>query len=670
MGLFGGTKIYVASTVYNLAGDEEDRPNYLKSTVAGNIITNSKFSMADSLRSSYLHGPGIGARSFYRWALLHYDNIGVPPMMITAVTPYNETDVIPQLPVEAGETAVITEIQQGLGDITYWAEQFILKNYPDRIDTEWEIDWDGTTCTVIFIADAVTANFVPAAPAFDIEGQYFYVSYDRKDSSDTIIGRSIWIYLTGSGFGLLDSAVQSTTKASKFYPFIPIRHEGKFFSETYYPDIYELSKKAYRKSSGQKLNKLIDKIKDNESIDDIDYAYIVYGVPLNVIDNSARKYLFTFFKALIADTPAESTLTRLEVKSPGTSIAKLNMAISWTGITLTSGSGLKKAGAKTGSVWLDKVGEQVSIHHQTGPDHWETVTVSNLVHKNLVYKDKSVDIKGSEALDDADESGFLVPLHYETVRTMSLVDSTQMMTAATFIVFNSYEVVKQKWYQTGIFKIFVFIAIIAITILIPPLGGAAVAAWASVGAAIGLTGLAAIIAGAIITQLVTMILMKVLTRVGVELFGDKFGQIFGAIATFVAMTMGQQMLQGATMASAWGNMMSASNLLQLTNATVNGISGYVAASTQGIIQKTQDLLEDYNKESKEISELFAQNIGYGRGVIDPMSLTDSVFGNFMETEAQFLSRTLLTGSDIAELSMEMLTNFSGYTVTTDLPLSP
>ena len=669
MGLFGGKKIYVASTVYNLAGDEEDRPNYLKTTVVGNVISNSKFSMADSLQSSYLHGPGIGARSFYRWALLHYDHIGVPPMVITAITPYNESDIIPLLPVETGETAVITETQQGVGDVTFWAEQFILENYPDRIETEWEIEWDGTTVTVIFIADAVTDSFEPANPDFDGEALYFYVAYDRKDASDTVVGQSIWIYKVGSGLAALDGSVQTTPKSSKFYPFIPIRHEGEFFSSTYHPDLYELSKKAYRKATGQRLDKLIDNIKDNESIDDIDYAYIVYGVPLNVIDNSARKYLWTFFKALINDTPAESTLNRLEIKSPGDSIAKLNFVVTWTGIALTSGEGLKKAGAKTGEVWLTRVGEEISIHHQLSQTQWETVTVSNLVHKNLVYKDKAVEIKGSEALDGADESGFLVPLHYETVRTMSLIDSTQMMTAATFIVFNSYEVVKQKWYQTGIFKIFVFIALIAITILIPPLGGAATAAWASIGAMIGLSGIAAIVAGAIITQLVTMLLMRLLSTVGTAIFGEKFGQIFAAVATFVALSMGQNLLGGASLSTAWGNMMSASNLLQLTNATVNGISGYIAASTQGIIQDTQKLIEDYTKESKEITELFAQNIGYGRGIIDPMSLTDTAFGNFLETETQFLLRTLMTGSDIAEMSKDMLTNFSDYTITTNLPLS-
>jgi len=41
MGLFGSKKIYVASTVQNMAGDELKRPNYLKTTVIGNVIANN-----------------------------------------------------------------------------------------------------------------------------------------------------------------------------------------------------------------------------------------------------------------------------------------------------------------------------------------------------------------------------------------------------------------------------------------------------------------------------------------------------------------------------------------------------------------------------------------------------------------------------------------------------
>ena len=668
MGLLGGKKIYVASTVYNLAGDEKDRPNYLKTIVTGNVLLSSKFSMSDSLRSAYMNGPGIKARSLYRWAERHYGEIGVPTMELVTVIPQDNSAIVPYLPVPTGQTAVITKVEQGVGDITRWVERFILSTYPERFDTDWDISsWDGTTVEVTFEADGFKQSFVPADPEFDGEAQYFYVYYDRKTNVDTIAGKSLWIYQVGSGISALDNTVQAEPRKSKFYPFIPIRHETKFFSNSYHRNVYELSKKAYKKATGQKLDKLIEKIADNESIGDIDYAYIVYAVPMNARDNSARKYLFNFFKSLIPDVEGETKRRKLVYQNRGSTIAKLTMVITWDKITLTSGAGLKRANAKVGDVWLTPWNNSTQIIHQVTQNRWEMVTVDNLLHQNLVYGNKAVNITANEALWDADESGFLVPLHYETVRKMSLVDSTQMMTAGTFIVFNSYKIVKQKWYQTGIFKIIVFVAIVALTIVFAP-AGAAAGAWLAIGTAIGLSGILAIVVGAVIMQLVTMLLMKILSIVGVAVFGEKFGMIFAAVATFVAVSMGTGMLNGQSLSSAWGSMMSASNLLQLTNAVGSGIAGYMQASTQGIIQDTQKLLDNYNKESKHVSELFAQNIGYGRGAIDPMSLTSSPLGNFMETEAQFLLRTLMTGSDIAELSMDMLTNYSAYTLSTDLHL--
>ena len=78
MGLFSSTKIYVSSTVYNLAGDEINRPDYLKSLVLGNLLTKTDMDIADTIQSGYIKGPGIKLRNFFRWAQDNYDYIGMP----------------------------------------------------------------------------------------------------------------------------------------------------------------------------------------------------------------------------------------------------------------------------------------------------------------------------------------------------------------------------------------------------------------------------------------------------------------------------------------------------------------------------------------------------------------------------------------------------------------
>lgn len=672
MGLFGGTETFVASTVYNMAGPEEDRPDYLKTVIVGNVISNKSFSMSDTIGQCYMAGPGIKARAFYRWALNNYTEIGVPPMTLLLLTPAANSAILPNLPVGANQTAHILDTHQGNGDISYWGDKWVLDNQPARKAEDYTVTWDGSHGKVTFDSDGFSGTFVPA-PTFSGTASYIYVHYNITDNATAaVVGEKVWIYKIGSGNASLDATVKSSSKASHFFPFIPIRDQNTFLSEDYLPDIYEASKKAYRKAtSGHSADydKLIDKIKDNDSIDDIDYAYIVYGVPLNVIDNSARRYLFNFFKALIPDTAGETGTNRIEIVSPGTAVTKLNMTIDWTNIVLSSGSGMKKAGAQLGEVWLQASGDNVIINCQVSKDAWETLTISGLVHNNWVYKSSSVKIKGSEALTDADESGFLVPLHYETIKDMSLVDSTQMMTASIFIVFNSFKTVKQKWYETWAFKIFIFIVIIAITVV--TMGAAApglLGAAGSVGASLGFTGTMAAIVGAVANALAAMILVQLITMGAVAAFGAKVGSIIAVIASTIAIAVGGSLMSGQSLSAAWGSMMSAQNLLKLTESVGNGIANYMKASAQDIMVDAQQVVDDYQKQSKQIQELFAQNIGYDRGIVDPLSLTDVSFSNPAETSQQFMMRTLMTGSDIAELSMDMLTNFTMYTLDTSLPI--
>jgi hypothetical protein len=78
-------------------------------------------------------------------------------------------------------------------------------------------------------------------------------------------------------------------------------------------------------------------------------------------------------------------------------------------------------------------------------------------------------------------------------------------------------------------------------------------------------------------------------------------------------------------------------------------------------------MQDYERQAKEIESLFQQNIVRDRPLLDPLTLTDVTSETIPETRETFLTRTLLTGSDVAELSHDMLKNFVDLTVNTTLP---
>jgi hypothetical protein len=742
MGLFSTKQVFVSSVVYNMAGPEVDRLNYLKASIAGNVIGNSKFSMSEALTGSYLSGPGIKARQFFRWAFDNYNDIGVPNCLILNRPDWDIPAIRQEMPEWAGiRTVHIMEIRAGLWDAQYWAEQFLMGYNAGVLATDtWTMVTDPVANTItIDHGDGITPDSVIPVPP-DTGKTYLYISYLAVDSTTEMWVPKLYIYEIGSGNAVLDAAPIMDVPEGAFFPVIPIRIDNEFLSDTYKPEIYELASKAYKKATGQSFDKVVETIADNPDLGDIDHCYMVHGVSLNCLENSSRRYLFKFFEYLMPYTqkdlndytdwfdnqlttytitkldyggeldsyegdadasydyiiatdapyyPSNKPLTSIQLQTTGTGpyAIKYDVDMRWSAITKITGVGLKEPGRVKGECWLTVgstydtgsgavvIGNSVidytqddddviEIHWQKEDNAWETLQIVGLKHINKVYKDNAVEITAKEALEDLEESGFIVPLHYETFRTMSLVDSTQMFTASRYLVFNCYEVVKTKWYQSALFKIILVVAVIAITVAT---GGAGAAGFgvlgsaASVGAALGFTGLAAAVVGAVANAIAAMIIMQLVTRVSTAIFGEKFGLIIATVASLIAIQVGSTLMSGGNMATMWGNMMSAQNIIGMTTAVGNGVAGYVQASAAQWGEKTQELLEDYQKQSREIQIKFFEEFGYGSG-LDPISLFTDAGLISSESVQHFLDRTLMTGPDIAEMSLDMLTNFSEYTL--------
>lgn len=736
MGIFGGKKkVYVSSVVYNMAGDQADRINFLKTTVGSSILGKQNFSMSDTLTNNYINGPGIHVRAFHRWAKIHYGGVGIPKINTLSAQGLDFPTIGTYVPRLEGELVEVTYVSIGFGDPSYWAEQYIIDNLTTAdLALEWYSDYDDVTNQItIYWPNLSTTVFTPLD--FNANDTYVYVVYGLKTAS-SFLGTFMWIYQMGTGIGYLDGLLDEDTQTGEILPPIPIRLNGNTLSTTNNPALYALAKKAYKKATRSNQTKgfddLIDKIEDNASIDDIDYAYMVYGVSLNAQDNSARKYLFKFFDMLrltqsynqgavndwevdlaayeeasatfnsareallpgeeggptdpattgsipVAPTPIQS---KIEVKPPGSMATNFNFTMKWTSIVKTTGTGLGKPGAKVGEVWWgasntrNVVGNFVfvegsintdldlsdtTIWYQKTANSWERLKLTGMMHENFIYKTKEVRITAGEALADLEESGFIVPMSIDILKDMSLVDSTQMMTCGSYLVFNSYEVVKQKWYQTTLFKIFIFIVMIAIVIAFPPAIGVLGPA-ATVGATLGFVGLTAVIVGAVANALAAMILVAIINRGAVALFGPKIGAIVAIIASMLALNIGTALNSGMTMSAMWGNMMSAQNIIQLTSALGNAAGAYMKASAMDTMAKMQEAQKEYEAESKRISELMVKEFGMGDFHFDPTMLTNIDFGGISETPAMFLDRTLMTGSDIAETTLEMLHSFTSVTL--------
>lgn len=891
MGIFGSSrKTIVSSVVYNMAGDEDQRPNYLKSVIAGGVFSETDLTLGQKINRAYLKGPGISLRSFGRWARNSgYDTLlGFTAGSLLTGDSINLEDLIPQLPHSGSDTVIVQQALIGTADYTYWADQYMAINFPTEMNTAWSCDFDeGTGRITITHADTSLSQFTPVG--FDPLGRYLYVYYttgngevpgalvtgptvilDPSDplpstvgweavsvittpipttlhrvedvlvtysdgrpnetshtdtptaatitnlngswrrtqnlganpnneslqakrffmyqvstgsvETDTTVttvnenigggvikttqttvnqdyieyakqyrideqfialtstsGLNVYIYQRGGGNAVLDAMFNPPVTAGTFFPFIPFRINNNYVSNTYLPDIYPMAKKAIKKALGGKYDKIVAQIDDNPSIGDIDFAYSVFGVSLNVKEVACRQYIYQLFKQIMFSTgdnglayltwadqwraaaQAQADWAEWEGQDPSspwygqpepellpfpnppqytirvasTERADLHfdMVTSWFGSRETNGTGLKKPGAKRGDLWFEYLGHEefsnlifsddmaaipsliyqvqhIQLHWQDGNNSWRTLDIWGLNHTNTIYGGKSVDISGAEALADTEESGFIIPLHEDVFKSLPLTVSTQMSTACSFLVFNCYEVVKQKWYQTGAFQIIIIIVIIVITVMsagagsgtAPGLLGTNVA----VGTALGFTGAAAVIAGAIANAIAAMLLAALIQKASKLLLGDKIGSIVGFVASIIAIQAGTAYSSGASFAGSISSLSSVSNILKLTVAGVNAISEYINAGTRDLARQSQELTDEYNKQIELINQAQKDNLGNALDIIDPMQFTQAD-RQIYESLDTFLSRTLLTGSEVASMSLDLLTNFADATLNLDLP---
>ena len=170
------------------------------------------------------------------------------------------------------------------------------------------------------------------------------------------------------------------------------------------------------------------------------------------------------------------------------------------------------------------------------------------------------------------------------------------------------------------------------------------------------------------SALLTLVVMKILSTVAEPIFGKKLGRAIATIGAIIVVAVGMSMAGGASFGEAIKSLisLSAENILRMTSAVGSGVGAYVGVGTSNIINSNQKLLEDYEKESKRISELYRENFGFGDGVINPLLLTDASYV-VIESAASFLERTLLTGSDVSEMTMKLINDFSAINLNIDLP---
>ena len=571
--------------------------------------------------------------------------------------------------------------------------------------------------------------------------------YERQLTEQEILHKifepmRIFIYRIGSGIPELDNLRQVTATAKEFFPAIPLRIDNKFIDHDDFTSKFPLIKKAYKKAMSSDIEDMLDQLKDNDKIGDLDFIFLHFGVLFNERDRSGKRYIYHFLRTLggVQKTSKEERLAyqglrddQVKVQSiwdrwnrnlengakdenqeeparpvyPVPELSSLLLTMNdpllgdfkifyrWTYIDEQFLSGKGKPGAKVGDVWWEKGSNVPSLNTtnrfinedgflqnlslKTNGDEnerlylfWQTdrftfrrLEIVGLVQENFIYANKSVYTTAHDALDADDESEFFFPLHYPSLKELSLVDQNQLATVNKLLVINTYKTVKIRWYQRGIFKFIFVIAVVVVSVLMmnPAVAAATPGLLGTnmlVGQALGLSGMAAVAAGAAANAIAAMILTTIITKVSTEVLGEKWGAVIGTIISFVAMQYGTQFATTGNFNVDWGRLMRADNLIKLTDTMGKAYQSYLQGDMAEMMQDYESLRERYMDQLQEVQDLTADLLGNG-GSIDPTLLTDlasNSFNSLRESSDSYLNRTLMTGTDIAQLTHNLITQFT------------
>jgi hypothetical protein len=396
---------------------------------------------------------------------------------------------------------------------------------------------------------------------------------------------------------------------------------------------------------------------------------------------------------------ARAPVNQIQVSSPGFPSLRYDMSVVWSGMIETTGSGLKKPDAKAGELWWEVLPKeitgyelveasgdnggltnqaiyedvgQVRLHWQVTNNQWRTLSIYGLRHLNNVYEGNYDVTFADVALADEDESKFIVPIHEEVLDDLSLRDATEVSMNSAYLTFNCYKTVTQKWYETSWFRIIILIVMIAVAALTgyidPNAIGLLGANSAVVPAAVGLSATASAIAGAVANALAMAMVLQTVSLLTTAIFGEKVGAIVTLVIAVASMTMSFSVDPTSfsiDITTNFSKLLEAETLLKLTAAIGDAVGTVVKGAAQDLIMKTEQVLREYSVQAKDIEAKTLELMG-AANVLDVLELTDTFSMGLAEPVNTFLSRTLLTGSDIAELTAAFVSNFSEFTLNTEL----
>lgn len=667
MGLFSKKKTYVSAQTMSMI---EETPDIIQSSVTTSILKSRD--IAPDIIGNYLNGIYVKARQYYRYGRDTYvhglpegtkevfqtnniavanaiqSEVGYPVTLVTCTLDfcdanffaipwlvdnrgYNEsTDIVTSHPaLPAGETGPVYYV-----DVTITATDTLELRY----------SYVKTTGDTGFVTETIT--MVGVEP----DVYFYHAEYIEKGADGSDVTR--WAYNTTDGTYPELSVDPGVTLNSPYFPVAIVRQNNRDVQEG--DDDYPTTRKLLD-IIGIDLDDVVTGIQENPDQSDIDHAYIIMGVDISTDLPNSWRYLHDYFVYLhslnpatksaydnwasnAAAYPAYSNTPVMNTVNITDGQYNIDMGYLYTERTIVTGTLAEPMEREVnfntpigGDSWSANT-DEIVFRRQLDEDTYSEVRVYGLMHINHVYGGKTVDTSLADAFyrdseGDQTNGNFVVPLNNNILQSMGLQKGNELMYDAIKIVFNSYEVVKLKWYQTGFFKFVTIVVAIAVTVITYQPG----ALTQSIVGASAVAGLSTL------TLVLTDIVVAFAIKKGFEMVAEVLPSniAFALAIAFAAYAAGSVMSTGSLAGLPFASeaLMAANNL---TEATMEVAFEELNAEIQGF----QD---EAAKKTAELEELWEElEVGVD---LDPMDIfTDFGQEQYFETPSAFLYRTVHAGN--------------------------
>lgn len=642
-------KTIVSSQIYNLAGD--NREDFIKEVIFNGVYLENDPHLGEDIPKSILGSPAFKLRHYIFWlknrtkGQRYQDIIGHYYIEFNNVLRYTtsvlSTEFLATLTIPEHYNVKIDHIEISGADYYFWGAKYLDEHYPQYLDDDHydfivDFSYKNNKTVTIHIYDITQPNpnypgssddeFVEirtlSFQATDyVKGvKCLYVAYQLyplepvenpvthevtyHEPQTITVPMTYFIYKNvaashpdydiryASFFNQPSQAEQSTF----LVPPIPFRLDNWQVSDAEKTnatdwELFQLSKLACSKTMGnnQQYMKISKGITDNESIGDIDYAYLMFGVSINTKDKAGKQYIYNFMQALyrkyISVTDPNDRFTEMYM-SDMEGRSQFSLKITWKELfhDYEEQGTPRFTQMKRAFTGNDKYAIKIftDTYEETivNPENNQTTTItksekrvyfiyrrnkkatqyewysaSGLEHHNYVHDGKTTDTEAIKAWDYEEvdgkeiykESAFIFPIHEGIYKQLPAVQQAQISHSFAYLIFNSYVVKKVKWYQRGFFKVIVMVVIIIIMVIVTvftagsgtgPTAGMAGAIYGSlIGAGISATTALVITAlvKAVVSMVVAAVVSKLTTKGLVALGLDKtIAAIAGAVAGIIA----------------------------------------------------------------------------------------------------------------------------------------